>query len=134
MKRQVGFTLVEVLVAAVILFMVISSATIAYRGAVLSAGRAESVTRMLTVVNLVSDRIRADIRQDPQPNKSGEGSLSGVGFTWSATVNETLSATSNLAGSNGAMPDRTYSLYNVDMTLSYQGYHRDFHYRELAWK
>ena len=55
-SRQRGFTLLEVLLAGFILFMVLSSMTLVYRGALLSsekASRALSIAAALPMIRVI---------------------------------------------------------------------------------
>ena len=67
MNRQRGFTLLEVLIAGFILFLVISSMTFVYRGAFLSSNKAESAIKFTAAIpsikQLVSGKIRASAKE-----------------------------------------------------------------------
>ena len=65
MTRQRGFTLLEVLIAATILFAVLAAATETYRNALLASSRAQGLVSMLTPLPLITSAIRNQLRSNP---------------------------------------------------------------------
>jgi Tfp pilus assembly protein PilV len=61
-SSQRGFSLLEVLLAGFILFLVLSSMTLVYRGAILSSAKAESAitftSSIMPIKQLIADRLR----------------------------------------------------------------------------
>jgi prepilin-type N-terminal cleavage/methylation domain-containing protein len=134
--RQRGFTLVEVLIAATILFAVMTAATEAYRGALESSRRAEATVRVLTPLPLVTAAVRDALRSNPRERLEGEGELLGVPYRFAA---RTLRY--------GAPPTRfdptqedfrvyepRFRLYDVQLEMGRGTGRRTFAYQELAWE
>lgn len=135
MKRQAGFTLIEVLISATILFTAITVISEGYRAAMLSSRRAETVAAMLTPVPLVVSAIRSALRDDPAERQEGASEIMGVKYRYEATT--ALFA----PPARRFDPDRTefvdyaprYRLYDVHLTLNYRDQERVYLYQELAW-
>lgn len=134
--RQRGFTLVEVLIAAVIMFTVLSTATLSIRSALTASERATRVTELLAPLPWITPLIQESLRADPVPEREGSGTLFGVDYRFRAT-------TARL----GAPPPRfdpdvadfveykgRFRLYDVELELSHDGETETFLYQELAWQ
>lgn len=136
MRRQAGFTLLEVLIAATILFTVLAVATETYRSALLASGRAEGLVNLLTPLPLITSSIRNELRSNPVAQLEGGAALLGVDYQWQATTVRYGSPTRRFD------PDLTdfrsypprFRLYDVRLTLARGGQERVFLYQELAWE
>jgi prepilin-type N-terminal cleavage/methylation domain-containing protein len=136
MRRQAGFTLLEVLIAATILFTVLAVATETYRNSLLASSRAEGLLNLLTPLPLITSSIRSQLRSNPVEELSGDAELLGVRFEWQATTAR------HGAPARRFDPDtadfRTYPprfrLYDVRLKLARAGQERVFLYQELAWE
>lgn len=136
MRRQAGFTLLEVLIAATILFTVLAVATETYRNALLASSRAEGLLSLLTPLPLITSSIRSQLRSNPVEELAGSAELLGVSFEWQATTAR------HGAPARRFDPDtadfRTYPprfrLYDVRLKLARAGQERVFLYQELAWE
>lgn len=135
-RRQRGFTLIEVLIAAVIMFTVLATATMSLRGALLASERAARTTELLASLPWITPTIRDSLRQDPAPERSGEGVMFGVAYRFRATTVRF-----------GAPPRRfdpdvtefidyppRFRLYDVELQLERDGEKETFLYQELAWQ
>ena len=85
-RTQRGFTLVEVLIAAVIMFTVLATATLSLRSAYIASERAARVTELLAPMPWITPLIRAELRADPAPEREGSGVLFGVEYRFRATT------------------------------------------------
>jgi len=136
MRRQAGFTLLEVLIAATILFAVLAVATETYRNALLASSRAEGLLNLLTPLPLITSSIRSQLRSNPVEELEGDAELLGVNYRWQATTARYG------APARRFDPDvadfRTYPprfrLYDVRLKLERGGQERVFLYQELAWE
>ena len=133
-KDQAGFTLVETLVAAVILFSVLTSAFLAFQGAITSSSRAESRVRLLAVV----PRVRAEVTQQMRRSDavSGGGAMGGVVYEWQAFLSTPGAALNidDLGSSTGLAPQaREFRLWRVTVSLELSGSRREFMFTELTW-
>jgi Tfp pilus assembly protein PilV len=135
MRRQAGFTLIEVLIAATLMFVVIAVATETYRGALLASRRAENVVGMLAPLPLIAAAVRSSLRDDPAERKRGASELMGVHYQFEATTARFGSPPRQFSvdlGDFTQYPPR-FRLYDVRLTLRYQGQERIYVYQELAW-
>ena len=135
-KRQRGFTLLEVLIAATILFTVLAVATETYRNALLASSRAEGSWSLLTPLPLITSSIRSQLRSNPVEKLDGRSELLGVSYEWQAATIR-----------YGAPPRRfdpdatdfisyqpRFRLYDVRLKLRRAGQERAFLYQEVAWE
>ncbi|MBF0370848.1 MAG: prepilin-type N-terminal cleavage/methylation domain-containing protein [Magnetococcales bacterium] len=130
-----GFSLLEVLVASVILFSAIAAATLVVRGAAISHDRARETIRLAETMTDLGDRIQLQLLDG---NKKGEGYQNGLYYQWQATLlKEEVSYpridSDTLTEAHGLY---TVSLHQVELTLSPPGLAppRTFSYQELAWR
>ena len=135
-RRQHGFTLVEVLIAAVIMFMVLATATLSLRTALHASERATRTVELLAPLPWIRPVIRDSLRSDPAAERSGEGRLFGVEYRFRANIVR-----------QGAPPTRfdpdvadfvdygpRFALYDVELELERDGESTSFLYQELAWR
>ena len=136
MKPQRGFTLLEVLIAATILFTVLAVATETYRNSLLASSRAEGLVSMLTPLPLITSSIRSHLRSNPVEKLDGRSELLGVSYEWEATTIRYGSPPRRFD------PDATdfityqprFRLYDVRLKLRRAGQERAFLYQEVAWE
>ncbi len=138
--RQNGFKLVEVLIAAVIMFTVLAAATLSLRGAMTASERATRTTELLAplpwITSTIRDSLRERVSNEATTEHSGEGVLFGVDYRFRAELVRM-----------GAPPPRfdpetqdfveyepRFGLYDVDLTLEREGETSRFIYQELAWR
>ena len=139
-RAQKGFTLLEVLVASLILFLVIVTMMNVYRGAILSSSKAE---RSLSLVAEVP-QLRPLITQEIQAS-SGEsyiersGVIGEISFQWRAEPvikgrayspeNEDMDSPFYRSGRGSTL----LYLWVVDLTVSMEGMQRSYQFEELSW-
>ena len=136
MNRQRGFTLLEVLIAATILFTVLAVATETYRNSLLASGRAQGLVTMLTPLPLITSAIRNQLRSNPVEKLSGSSELLGVGYEWEAITIRYGSPPYRFD------PDVTdfvsypkrFRLYDITLKLRRAKQERVFLYQEIAWE
>lgn len=139
-REQRGFTLIEVLIAAVIMFTVLATATVSLRGAMHASERASRKTELLAPLSWITPTIRERLREYPGDNlateRSGEGVVFGVEYRFHASLVR-----------SGAPPSRfdvdaaefieyapRFGLYDVELELEREGEKSRFVYQELAWQ
>jgi hypothetical protein len=130
-----GFTLIEVLIAATLLFVVIAITAETYRGALLATRRAESVVGMLAPIPLITADIRNTLRNEPLEAREGRGILMGVDYEYEATTARFGSPPKRFDPTKQVLsgyPPR-FRLYDVTLTLRFHGQTRVYVYQELAW-
>lgn len=136
MKRQGGFTLLEVLIAATILFTVLAVATETYRNSLLASGRAEGLVSLLTPLPLITSSIRSQLRSNPVETLAGGSELLGVDYRWEAATVRYGSPPRRFDPDATDFVDypQRYRLYDVRLTLRRGSQQRSFIYQELAWE
>ncbi len=139
-REQRGFTLIEVLIAAVIMFTVLATATVSLRGAMHASERASRKTELLAPLPWITPTIRERLREyqgdSLATERSGEGVAFGVEYRFHA-----------LLVRSGAPPSRfdvdaaefieyapRFGLYDVELELEREGEKSRFVYQELAWQ
>jgi type II secretory pathway component PulJ len=130
-----GFTLIEVLIASVILFATITVVAESYRTSLASGQRATAVIEMLTPVPLIISTIRARIRDRPEQRLTEEGQLLGVRYTFEAVSVrfEPPPPSIDLEMQRLRVFNPRYRLYEVTLYLERGSVKRQFVYKELAW-
>ena len=128
--KQSGFTLLEVLVAGFILFLVLNSTTLVFRGALLSSGKAERVLNISAAVPsirvLISDTF---LELTGTTTRSGQGSYGALDYEWNATpIGHGMS--SAVAGEESAT--RSYYLWDVQLTVTKGNLIRNYNFREVS--
>jgi len=134
-RRQAGFTLIEVLIAATILFTAIAVISETYRTAMLSSRRADTVATMLTPVPLIVSAIRSTLRDDPAERRAGESEMMGVRYRYEATTALFAPPPRRFDPDTTVFTDYPprFRLYDVRLTLDFRGQERVYLYQELAW-
>jgi Tfp pilus assembly protein PilV len=136
MRRQVGFTLIEVLIAATILFTALVVASASYRTALLASSRAETVVSMLTPLPLITSAIRNQLRSNPVDSQRGEAELLGVAYAWQATTSRYGSPPARFDPDEIEFREYRprFRLYDIELTLRLRGQERRYLYQEVAWE
>jgi len=136
-KQQMsGFTLVEVLVASVILFSVIATVSMVYRGAFLSSEKANNHISISGVLPSVLANIRTDIRDNSLGNSlSGKNEAWGVNYQWQASVIEQKYPPKKFDEFTHQISKAKiyYKLWQVSLTLEYNGLTKQHVFKELSW-
>ena len=136
--NECGFTLVEVVIAAVILFSVLALGTLAYRTAIRSVGRVTANVRIADAL----PAIMAEVRTEVQKRKTkGEGRYGkSIGYVWNAKEMRTSRNTLRSYDETTGAPRYgrfTLALDNVRLTITYEGERRlkesQYEYQELTW-
>lgn len=133
-----GFTLVEVLVASVILFSTIAAVTLLYRGALLSSSKATKVIEITNVLPIATEQIGYMIRKRTTgdvTSLSGKNRFWGVNVEWIAERNDYRSAPTIFnfdTGRDEAQPKK-YLLWKVTAKFSLNNYEREYQFTEVSW-
>ncbi|WP_019674718.1 PilW family protein [Arsukibacterium perlucidum] len=135
MKHCQGLTLVEVLIAAVILFAALSLSAVTLQTLRQSSAQADKVIQTLQPARMVTLSIQQHIRSQPQDNMSGSGKVGDVSYQWQASVIQTGSAPEQLDVDSGSItvPPERFRLYQVELQLEMQGRVELLQFKELAW-
>ena len=133
--RPAGFTLIEVLIASVILFAVIAAVTDGYRSSVRSDIKSRAVLDLNATLPLIVPHIREVLRSQPTETASGSGRILGVDYAFNATTIAFKPPPPRFDPDSGEFreyPPR-YRLYQVRLELSNRDARRSLEFKELAW-
>ena len=130
--KQSGFTLLEVLLAGFILFLVLTSMTLVYRGAMLSSSKAERSLLMSAAVPSVRSLITESLRSDaPNASHRGADSFGDMDYTWDATLTYTGRPSEDLQIDAGI--ELRYFLWDIEVTVSRGDAVRNYRFKEISW-
>ncbi|HEY9041990.1 MAG TPA: hypothetical protein VIN66_07375 [Rheinheimera sp.] len=130
-----GLTLIEVLVAAVILFAALSLSVVSIQSLRQSSAQAEKIIKTLQPTRMIALSIQQKIRSKPEESLSGSGRINKLTYSWQANVIAKGSAPQRFDLDSGSVsvPPERFWLYQVDLELSYAGRTEQLQFKELAW-
>jgi prepilin-type N-terminal cleavage/methylation domain-containing protein len=136
--KQKGFTLIEVMVAAVILFAAIATVSMIYRGAFLSSETANNHISINAILPSLLTVIRNDIQKRGNYNEvilSGRANAWGVNYQWKASLLEKKSAPPyyNIDAGKMISPPKKYKLWLVNLTLQQNAINKQYQFNEYSW-
>lgn len=135
-RSQKGFTLIEVLIAATILFAVIGVVSQTYRGATIASSKATRSAELLGITPLLLDTIRFRLKMEKTDRQiDDEGVLNGFEFQWNAHVIKKGAPPSRFSPDDGEIVsfDNKFYLWQVNLTVKKQDYSQTFEFEELTW-
>jgi len=131
-----GFTLIEVLIASVILFGSISIVSQAFRGSVESSIKAKRSVQAAAIVPLLLSTIEYRL-QTQSLNKVAfqEGVIDEAKFTWTANVIQKDGPPARLSPEEGEVIvfDDKFYLWQVNLTVQLQDTENVYSYKQLTW-
>jgi prepilin-type N-terminal cleavage/methylation domain-containing protein len=135
MTKSKGFTLVEVLIASVILLAVLSLTANSFSQSRINSKQAENVVLLHAPLPFILDTIRQQIRDNPIAELNGDGAFQQVEFSWSATTEHFMPPPNSMIVENlqTVAYQPRFRLYSVHLQLRYQSKTREFNYKEIAW-
>ena len=138
LNKHQGFTLIEVLIAGVILFMVIASTTLVYRSALLSSNKAQQTLVITGYLPIILDNITEQLHlQDlgTQTVLQGEGSFMEVSYHWQANLLQAKSAMKRLDSFSGELVEQAarYRLWQMDLELNVGTSTKHYQYEDLTY-
>ncbi len=135
MNKQHGFTLLEVLLAALIMFTVLSLSALAVQTFRLSSHKSERLIKALTPVRAMTLQIKQQLQQEHGDALAGHGSMQDVSFHWQATLLEQKAAPIQMDPDTGLVSSSAprFKLFQIELTLSYQGFTSTKVYKEVIW-
>ena len=139
-RGQRGFTLIEVLIAAVIMFTVLATATLSLRAAMHASERASRTTELLAPLPWITPTIRARLREIAgdklATERSGEGVMFGVAYRFRALLVRSAAPPSRFDVDAAEFVEYAprFGLYDVELELEREGEKSRFVYQELAWQ
>lgn len=128
-----GFTLVEVLIAAVILFSALAIAGELFSASSLAATKAAKTAQYYQQATVAISTIKSDIRQryNPQTKQPMEGHvlINGVQFNWRAEVQDIFARPQGIDEVEPPTPRFAYYQVRVESPVNL----REFDFSVVAW-
>ena len=140
LRGERGFTLIEVLIAAVIMFTVLATATVSLRAAMHASERASRKTELLAPLPWITPTIRERLREHSGDNlateHSGEGLVFGVEYRFHALLVRSAAPPSRFDVDAADFIEYAprFGLYDIELELEREGEKSRFVYQELAWQ
>jgi len=135
MKSDKGFTLVEVLIAAVILFSALAISAEIFKSSTFSANKASQVARFYQVSPAAISAIKLQLKESSynlsEPNLSGLVKIYGIEYSWSASLISNK-APAVYEGDTDVGPAR-FKRYTVNVSASLSQKRHDFSFEVSTW-
>lgn len=133
-----GFTLVEVLVAAVILFTSISIISVVYSGALLNSQKAKAHLQVSSTLPSILSVIRNEIRDDyfsANEIPETERQLLSCKYRWRGRVESFSSAPEKLNTDTGNFetPEKRFKLWIIELQVTCENSSQTFTFKEVSW-
>jgi len=133
-----GFTLIEVLMASVILFASIATVSMIYSGAFISSERANQHVKLSSILPSLLANIRDDIRTEGntlETQLTQKGQVWSIDYQWRANLVDQKSAPSKLDVDTGdyITPPLKYKLWQVNLETKYQSTVKEYQFYQVSW-
>lgn len=126
--------MLEVLVAATIMFTVLSLSALAVKTYRESSAKAERRIHLLSYVNLITPQIQSQLK-DPSRVTEGSGQFDDIQYQWRAELIAHKAAPRQMNPDTGQFEQtpKRFKLYRVELHLNSQGLNIDKSYTEVTW-
>ncbi|GHF80847.1 hypothetical protein [Thalassotalea marina] len=133
-----GFTLIEVLVATVILISSLAIVSLVYRGAYLSSEKAEHHAMIALATPSVLANMRYSIRNkgnNEATTLTDKGEVWGVSYHWEATLSVFEAPQARLNITTGKLAEEVpkYKLWHVVLSIQFADTVKHFSVKEISW-
>lgn len=134
-SKAKGFTLIEVLIAAVILFLFLAMASQAFNQSAMSSVKAERAAKVAAVVPLLLQNIKQQISLSRNTSATGKGQFADVGYSWRANLLSRKPPARRLDPDTMEMRDydERFNLWQVELEVSLDSYSHRWQYEEVSW-
>jgi prepilin-type N-terminal cleavage/methylation domain-containing protein len=135
-KKSSGFTLIEVMIAGVILFIALTSMTLVYRTAAISSMKASSNVNFSSNIGLIMNTIQGQIRNNNITEETmGSGVVGGASYQWSTKLIENKGAAKRFDVDEGMWVEqpKKFYLWHVELVVEQEQRIRTYHFKELSW-
>lgn len=133
MKANKGFTLIEVLIAAIILFSSLAITAQLFSASSLSADKAANAAQYYQSAELVITNIKSQLRErfedTRQTEYNGITNVFGYQYEWHATVQEKITPPQSIDDDTPPVP--RYPVFLVEVELSQAN--KKFQFKVVAW-
>ena len=131
-RKAAGFTLIEVLLAGFIMFLVLTTMTQVYQGALLSSKKAETTLRISGAVPSIHAKIIGSIRQNSgSQSHRGDGQFGALRYNWVAKLTHQGEPSMFLQEDSGRKI--RFFLWHVDLEVTDKTRIRHYSFTELSW-
>lgn len=132
-RQQKGFSLIEVLVAATIMFSVLVSAYLAFQSSIIASAKAQSRIELLAEIPRIRSNITEALRV--QGLLQGRGALGQSIYVWEAAPkSQGVALDMSAQSSSGSdFVEREFYLWNVTVNVELDGQSREFTFTEFTW-
>lgn len=127
-----GFSLIEVLVASLILFLVLATVTITYSGAVKGTMSATESLKLNNYVPILSEHISLEIKDG---KRSGNARFIDLEYHWSTELIESKPVIAFFDSDNFEVRESDITAYywRVTLTTQYNGRQMHHVFKALSW-
>ena len=133
-KSIKGFTLIEVLIASVILFLFLAIASQAFNQSATASRKAERAAKIAGLLPLLTENIRNKIVAAKQISvQSDSGSFFDLNYQWEATLLERLGPPKRLSVEIEDDTRDRFNLWQVNVIIGEGRYQRRWQYEEITW-
>ena len=130
--KQKGFTLLEVLIASVIMFSAIVLTATIYSNSVQSSMKAQRAVNITSVLPLLVETIESHIQQENQMISTGSGELFDVAYSWEAKKNTAAPILPDGLSEVGESGRNAY-LWDVTLNVQFGHIQRIYTYKEFSY-
>ncbi|MBE0369296.1 PulJ/GspJ family protein [Pseudoalteromonas aurantia] len=133
-----GFTLIEVLVASMILFATIASISLLYSGSLVASEKSNRHIEISNILPIAIKQIRYNVRSRTQGNITD---LSGKNYFWGVEVNWQAVRVSykpppplySFDLGKHEKQNNKYFLWNITAVFKLDNYSREYQFKEVSW-
>lgn len=131
-----GFTLIEVLVSAVILFAVVSLSASIYSTSLISSQKIKDHLKIQQIIPIVLPQVKESLLATYHENRllaqmDGQFILGGVNIDYHAIRED--QSTKSKSTNNDNVASSLVEIWNVQLSVRYENAVNDFNYKELVW-
>lgn len=132
MKKNEGFTLIEVLIASVIMFSVVALTALVYSNSAIATSKSQRAIRIASMLPLLQEDIESNLFHSLQNEVSGEGMINSVEFRWNAKV---LRAEHMLQNAMSAdLNNKRSYIWDVTLRVQLKNIIRIYEYQEFTYR
>jgi len=134
-RRSRGLTLIEVLIAATILFSTLVVLSESYRATLSADLKATRLVEVLTPVPMIVSSVRNELLSNPNETHAGGGKMLGVDYRFEAKQVRFEPPARRFDPDTGQFQNYAprFRFYDVTLEVSAKGVARKFIYQEIAW-
>ncbi|CAH1528278.1 hypothetical protein DA096_15315 [Vibrio rotiferianus] len=125
-----GFTLLEVLIASLIIFAAIALTSVVYSNSLSSSLKAQRAVKIATILPIMQDSIASELMLSKERTGSGKGALAEVTYEWKAKVNKQEELVGDIMSER--LTGRFAILWDVELSITYQNIIRIYDYQEFS--